>query len=260
MSILEKIVSDKRADVAMLKNEVPVELMRQLAESMPRPQSLSRALRGEGLKLIAEIKRASPSKGILAENIDPVKLARLYAGNGAAAISVITEKNYFMGDISYISSIKTDLGSSCPPLIRKDFILEPYQIYESRARGADALLLIAAALSWEQLKELLVLGHELELECLVEVHNESELATALDCGAGIIGINNRNLDTFEVNLKTTHRLRPLVPDTCVVVSESGFASRQDVNFIKGLNVNAILVGEAFVKTLDVPSKIRELMS
>ncbi len=259
MSILKDIIRDKRAEVAALKADAPLEEMRRLALNTRAPKSLGRALSGDKLKLIAEIKKASPSKGLLAPNLDAVNLAKIYTRNGAAVISVITEKNYFQGDISYLASIKKALGPPCPPLLRKDFIFEPYQVYETRARGADGLLLIAAALNRAELASLLSLSHKLQLDCIVEVHNKKELQAALECGAEIIGINNRNLDTFEVNLDTTRLLIPLIPGNCTVVSESGFKNHRDVESIRSLGINAILVGEALVTQPDIARKIRELL-
>lgn len=259
MSVLLKILEDKRVELAGLKTGKKLKQIKELAENTRPPKSLSRILAGNGIKLIAEVKKASPSRGLLSTHFDAVALAKIYANNGASAISVITEKNYFQGDISYLKQIKTALGDGCPPLLRKDFIIDPYQVYETRAAGADCLLLIAAALTKDELTSLLELSNRLGLECLVEIHNFKELHTAIDCGASIIGINNRNLDTFEVDLGTTRRLRPLIPDNCIVVSESGFNNRQDVLGIKDLDINAILVGSALVTSTDIALKMRELL-
>jgi len=189
------------------------------------PLDFALALSGDRTRLIAEVKRASPSRGVLCPDFNPVELAKSYAQGGAAAISVLTEANYFEGSIDHLAAIREETRL---PLLRKDFIFDPYQVYESRAYGADALLLIVAILSQEQLGELLSLSHSLGLNCLVEVHNEDEVERALLTQAKIIGINNRNLNTFTVDINTTRRLRPLIPQERIVVSESGIRSRSDV--------------------------------
>ena len=206
--------------------------------------------------MIAEIKQASPSRGMLSPNLNPTDLAKTYADGGAAAISVLTEVNYFMGSIDHLAAIREIVKL---PLLRKDFIFDPYQVYESRAHGADALLLIAAILSQEQLKGLLMLSHSLGLKCLVEVHNETEVERALLSGAEIIGINNRDLNTFIADINTTRRLRPFIPKEKIVVSESGIRGRSDIEKLKECEVNAILVGEALVTVGDVLTKMKELL-
>jgi indole-3-glycerol phosphate synthase (EC 4.1.1.48) len=175
------------------------------------------------------VKQASPSRGILHPNFNPVELAKVYAQGDAAAISVLTEANYFKGNIDYLPAIREAINL---PLLRKDFIFDPYQVYESRAYGADALLLIVAILEQEQLKELLLLSHSLGLKCLVEVHTENEVGRAILSEAEIIGINNRDLNTFAVDINTTHRLRPLIPPRGIVVSESGIRSQKDVEKLR----------------------------
>ena len=221
--------------------------------------NLSQALRGKKPAIIAEVKKASPSKGVLCRDFDPIRIARIYANCGATAISVLTEENYFMGSLSYLKAIRDDLGSKRLPLLRKDFILDPYQVYESRANGADALLLIAAILTPSDLKELLDLSHGLGMECLVEAHNESDLEMALSTGAGIIGINNRDLQTFKVDINITRLLRPLVPPDRLVVSESGIRGPDDMQKMKEWGVSAVLIGEALVAAPDIGAKMRELL-
>ncbi|MGA3094395.1 MAG: indole-3-glycerol phosphate synthase TrpC, partial [Dehalococcoidales bacterium] len=220
--------------------------------------SLSQALRGSGPAIIAEVKKASPSKGVICRDFDPVRIARIYAAGGVSAISVLTEENYFLGSLAHLRAIRADLGNTRPPLLRKDFIVDPYQVYESRANGADALLLIAATLTPGRLKKLLDLSHELGMECLVEVHNETELATVLSTGARIIGINNRDLKTFNVDIRTTERLRLLVPPDRLVVSESGIRGRDDMEKMKEWGVHAVLIGEALVSAPDIGERMREL--
>ena len=220
------------------------------------PLDFALALGGNHTRLIAEVKRASPSRGILCPDFNPVELAKSYAQGGAAAISVLTEANYFDGSIDHLAAIREEIRL---PLLRKDFIFDPYQVYESRAYGADALLLIVAILSQEQLEELLWLSQNLSLSCVVEVHNQAEVERALLSQAKIIGINNRNLDTLAVDINTTQQLRPLIPREKIVVSESGIKSREDIVKLKGWGVNVVLVGEALVTTADVPSKMGELI-
>jgi len=253
--MLNKIITSKSEEIERRKKTLPLSHLEEYIASRKSPLDFASALKGNNIRLIAEIKQASPSRGILRANLNPAELARTYVEGGAAAISVLTEANYFNGSIDHLAAIREVVEL---PLLRKDFIFDPYQIYESRAYGADALLLIAAILSQKQLEELLSVSHSLGLKCLVEVHNESEVARALLSGAEIIGINNRDLKTFTVDLKTTYRLRPLIPKEKVLVSESGIKSRKDIEKLEEWGVNAILVGEALVTADDVLGKMREL--
>ncbi len=253
--MLGRIITDKRDEVEQRKKSVPLATLEERLTRRQAPLDFAGALRGDGTRLIAEVKRASPSRGLLCPEFDPVKLAKTYAANGAAAISVLTEANYFQGSLDHLAAIRKEVAL---PLLRKDFIFDPYQVYESRAYGADALLLIVAILGQGQLGELLSLSHKLGMDCLVEVHNEAEVARALDSGAEVIGINNRDLKTFKVDIKTTRRLRPLIPAGYTVVSESGIRSGENVAELKGWGINAILVGETLVTAADIPSKIREI--
>jgi indole-3-glycerol phosphate synthase len=255
-TILDKIVADKKRDVAQKKRSVPLSLLKERI-ARHKPLDFTAALRGNGLKLIAEIKKASPSRGLLCPDFKPVEMAQIYAQNGAAAISVLTEVNHFQGSLEYLSAIRDSVSL---PLLRKDFIFDEYQIYESAVSGADALLLIAAILSPEQLAELLELSQSLGLACLVEVHDEHEVEKALQSGAEIIGINNRYLKTFKTDIETTRRLRALVPHGKIVVSESGINHGDDVIKLKAWGVNAMLVGEALVTAKDIASMIKELMA
>jgi len=255
-AILDKIMADKKLEVEEKKQLLPLSALKERI-ARRKPLDFAAALRGKGIKLIAEVKKASPSRGVLCPDFDPVALAKIYAQNGAAAISVLTEVNYFKGSLKHLVEIR---GAVSIPLMRKDFIYDEYQIYESAAYGADALLLIVAILSPEQLMELMELSRSLGLDCLVEVHNEEELFTALLAGAEIIGINNRDLNTFRVDTNTTRRLRMLIPDENIVVSESGIHNSDDMKKMKECKVNAVLVGEALVTASDIPAKIRELMS
>ena len=235
---------------------MPLSLLKRHVVPKDAPIDLARSLSGDSIRLIAEVKQASPSRGVLCPNFDPVALARTYAQGGAAAISVLTETKYFQGSINDLAAIREEVEL---PLLRKDFIFDPYQVYESYAYGADALLLIAATLSQEQLEEFLALSRSLGLSCLVEVHDENEVEMALRSGAEIIGINNRDLNTFTVDINTTQRLRSLIPPEKIVVSESGIDSRTDVEKLKGWGVNAALVGEALVTASDIPARMREFI-
>ena len=257
--ILQEIVSDTRLELENSRRHLPLKELEKMALEQPPPLDLASALRGGSIKLIAEIKEASPSRGIIRHDFDPLEIAQTYASNGAAAISVLTEPKYFKGNIDYITQIRDKLGDKRIPLLRKDFILDRYQIYQSRAYGADSLLLIVAILEPDELKELLSLSHKLGMKCLVEVHSEDELDTALGSDAGIIGINNRDLNTFEVDLATTERLRPLVPLDRMVVSESGIKNRHDMKKLKEWGVDAALIGEALMSSPDIAAKIRELL-
>ena len=257
--ILDRIVADNRLELEARKKASPLAEVKKLAGETAPPVDFAAALRGDGVKLIAEVKKASPSRGIIRADFNPVEIARVYASNGAAAISVLTEHGYFQGSLDYLKEIANALREGRIPLLRKDFIFDPYQVYESRACGADALLLIVAILSPERLKELLGLSWELGLNCLVEVHNEAELEIALDSGAMVIGINNRDLTTFEIDIGTTERLRRLIPAGRIVVSESGIANRSDMERLKSLDVNAVLVGEALMSAPDIAAGMKELL-
>lgn len=256
--ILEKIVAATRRELEEAKMSLPLAEVKRLSQDQPPALDFAAALIGGGIKLIAEIKKASPSRGVIRTDFDPVALARVYADNGAAAISVLTETKYFQGSLSHLKAVKAALGRRQLPLLRKDFIFDPYQVYQSRSYGADALLLIVAVLRPGELKALLELSHQLGMHCLVEVHNEVELEIALESEAKIIGINNRDLTTFTVDLATTERLRPLIPRDRLVVSESGIKSRRDVERLEKLRVNAVLIGEALMTAPDVAARIKEL--
>ncbi|MFH1662695.1 MAG: indole-3-glycerol phosphate synthase TrpC [Chloroflexota bacterium] len=257
--ILQKIVNDTRLELENIKKRLPLEKLEKMAIEQTVPLDLASALWGGDVKLIAEIKKASPSRGVIRDDFDPLKIAKTYASNGAAAISVLTEPKYFQGSLDYLKRVGDELGNKRIPLLRKDFIFDPYQVYQSRAYGADSLLLIVAVLEPEKLKELLSLSHRLGMKCLVEVHNEAELEIALGSSAGIIGINNRDLNTFEVDLATTERLRPLIPSDRIVVSESGIKNRNDMEKLKVWGVNAALVGEALMSSPDIADKMRGLL-
>jgi len=254
--MLDEIIARKREEVEHRKKILPLaQLRKRIAQQKP-PLNFALALKGKHMGLIAEVKQASPSRGILSKNFNPVELATSYAQGGANAISVLTEVNYFKGSIDYLAAIREAVEL---PLLRKDFIFDPYQVYESRAYGADALLLIVAILNQEQLQGLLSLSHSLGLKCLVEVHNKTEVERALLSRAEIIGINNRDLNTFTVDINTTRQLRPLIPQQKIVVTESGIKSRNDIEKLKEWGVNAVLIGEALVTANNILTKMKELM-
>jgi indole-3-glycerol phosphate synthase len=254
--ILDRIIADKKQELESVKQKVPLAALREQAAGR-KTMDFAGALSGNGIKLIAEVKKASPSRGLLCPDFQPVALAQTYAQNGAAAISVLTEAKYFQGRLEYLTAIRQAVSI---PLLRKDFIFSPYQVYESAAFSADAILLITAILSQGQLQELLELSSKLGIQCLVEVHNEEELVTALLTGAEIIGINNRDLDTFNVDTGVTRRMRLLVPEGIIVVSESGISNKNDMKKMRECKVDAVLVGEALVTAPDIPGKMKELMS
>ncbi len=256
ITILDKIVTEKRQELEQKKRSLPVSALKERLTRRKSRFDFASALSGSSLRLIAEVKKASPSKGVLCPDFNPVELAKTYAQHGAAAISVLTETNHFQGSLEYLAAIREEVNI---PLLRKDFIFDSYQVYESAAFGGDALLLIAAILSREQLKDLLALSRSLGLGCLVEIHDENEVEKALLSGAKIIGINNRDLNTFSVDINTTRRLRPLIPEGRIVVSESGINNRDDVKKIKEWMVNAVLVGEALVTAGNIPAKMEELI-
>ena len=273
MSVLAEIIAHKKMEVAALD----AQSLRDAAETSPAPRDflaalspLPFALRGattdlrgaqskRGVRLIAELKRASPSKGILAPHLDLFQVADIYAQNGASAISVLTDEKFFMGKLETLRELRF-IRKSALPLLRKDFIVDKVQLYESRANGADAILLIAAALTDDQhLADLHALALELGLTPLVEVHDEAETERVLKLkDVRLIGINNRNLSTFDVSLETTERIRPVIPDEITVVAESGIFTAQDVERLAQANVDAILVGEALVTANDIGAKVREL--
>lgn len=215
------------------------------------------ALKAEGIRIISEVKKASPSKGVIREDFDPVEIAGIYEANGAAAISVLTDEKFFQGSLDYLKAIRAE---SDLPLLRKDFTLGEYDVYEARASGADAVLLIAAILEEIELHGLLTLADRLGLAALVEVHNEEEMEIALGTGATLIGVNNRDLGSFHTDIETTKRLASMVPSDCVLISESGINSKEDILFLKDCGADAFLIGEALMREDDIGAKLKELIS
>lgn len=255
---LDEIVVHSRQDLEARKSKLPMENVRRLALELPPPLDMAAALCGDRVRLIAEVKKASPSRGVIRHDFDPVAIARSYADGGASVISVLTEGRYFGGSLNHLKDVREAVVNRLP-LLRKDFVQEPYGVYESRAYGADGLLLIVAILEAERLVELMELSRKLGMSCLVEVHNQAELGIALGSGARIIGINNRDLETFDVDINTTERLRPLIPEDRIVVSESGIKSRDDIEKMARLAVDAVLVGEALVSAADITARLKELL-
>ena len=256
-SILDKIVAKKREELADAMRAVPMESLRDAIAARPPALDFAAALRGPGISLIAEVKKASPSKGLLREDFRPTELAATYHQNGAAAISVITD-GHFLGEPAHLTAVKESGASGDAPVLRKDFLFDPYQVYEARAIGADTFLLIVDILSATQLAQLIGLGKSLGMTPLVETHDAGQIATAVACGAEVIGINNRDLHTFVTDLATTETLAPLVPKDRVIVSESGISTPQDLARLEPFGVNAVLVGEALVTADDTAAKVRSL--
>lgn len=257
MTILDQIVRDKREELARRQHATPhaqlVEQCRSLAPTRDFEAALAPA--PGRVRVIAEVKKASPSRGVLAADFDASALAASYAAHGAAAISVLTDEKYFQGRLELLGEIRTRVAT---PLLRKDFVIDEYQVWESRAAGADAILLIVSILDDRRLGELHAAAKGLGLAALVEVHTAEELDRALAIGARVIGINNRDLRTFETHLETTLALAPSIPPGPIVVSESGFFTAADVRRVVAAGAHAILVGEALVKAGDVGAKLREL--
>jgi len=254
---LKDILAKKKERIAQAKASVSADALKEAAGGVPGALSLSQAInRPRQLSLIAEIKKASPSRGLIQQDFDQRRIAGIYKEAGVQAVSVITEEDFFQGSPAFIKEVKEIIAV---PVLRKDFIVDPYQIYESRALGADAVLLIAAALTMDQLEELSGLASSVGMECLVEVHTEKELKKVLKARPALLGINNRDLHTLAIDLKTTEKLFPLMPRDKTVVVESGLASRADVLFLKVLGVNAVLIGHAFLESPDIRRKIEEMM-
>jgi indole-3-glycerol phosphate synthase len=261
MSILDEIFTHKRTEVALARKRLSVEDLESAIKGLPAPPDFATALKGEtgsAPRLIAEVKYRSPSKGILCPDFDHLRLARTYAENGAAAISVLTDEKYFGGSLDYVRNI-ADLKLGIP-LLRKDFIFDRYQLLEARAAGASAVLLIVAMLKPTQLRNLLTATHELELEALVETHKSDEVEQALDAGSRIIGVNNRDLHTFNVSLETSLQLRPQIPSDVVMVAESGIHTTDDVARLAAAGVDAMLIGEGLVTAPDVGAKVQEFVN
>jgi indole-3-glycerol phosphate synthase len=257
MGLLEEIVAQKRTAVAGRRGAVPRRVLEARAATLPPPRSLAAALTpraGEPPRLLAELKRASPVAGVLAQGFDPIPLAPQYVSAGAAALSVLTDP-HFLGSLTDLAAVRATVDC---PILEKDFVLDEYQVWEARATGADAVLLIVAILDSGRLADLHAAAKGLGLSVLVEVHDEAELEAAASLGAGLIGINNRDLTTFRTDLGTTERLGPRAPVGACVVSESGIRTRADVRRVAAAGAHAVLVGEALSRSGDPAGKVREL--
>jgi len=258
-SVLACIVETKRAELAKAQAEAPLASWIDALADLPPTRDFAAAVKrgpGEPIRVIAEVKKASPSKGVIRPDFDPVAIARAYADAGAAAVSVLTDRDYFQGDLAYLDRVRAAVDV---PLLRKDFTIDPYHVYEARRHGADAVLLIAAVLDDGELKGLAELAASLGLAALVEVHTEAELERALGCGARLVGINNRDLGTFATTLSTTYRLLKGLPEPVVRVSESGIDSRAQVAELEAAGLDAVLVGESLMRRADVGAALRELL-
>ncbi len=247
--LLDEIMAWKRQEVSARMEMRPETDLQALVGFSPAPHDFAAALARPGVSLIAEVKRASPSKGLIAKDFDPIDLAFTYVDGGASAISCLTDSRFFQGKLEYLTAIKEAFRQQgiTTPILRKDFIFHPYQVLEARVAGADAILLILAVLNDSEYHQLLAYARELGMEALVEVHNEYELTRALSASPRVIGVNNRNLRTFEVDMNTTARLRPLTPRNVLLVAESGIRGARDVVALKETGVDAILVGETLVR-------------
>jgi indole-3-glycerol phosphate synthase len=257
MSILDEIVAHKRQELGQRRREVSRGELERRSAARPAPRDFTRALTPEpgGVRLLAEVKKASPSRGVLAESFDPLALAEVFAANGAAALSVLTDEKYFQGSLEFLTAIRDRVET---PILRKDFTLDEYQVWEARAAGADAVLLIVSILDGARLRDLQQVATGLGLAALVEAHTASEIDVALTAGAFIVGINNRDLKTFETRIETSLELLPLIPRDVIAVSESGFFSADQVRKVVAAGAHAVLVGEALVRAPDVAGKVREL--
>jgi indole-3-glycerol phosphate synthase len=255
--ILDEIVVKRQIqlekEIAAISRE---EMKRSAMAACATPtRGFAKALKGEGLAIIAEVKKASPSKGLIQPDFRPAQTAVAYEENGASAISVLTEEAYFLGSSDDLKAVRQVVEL---PILRKDFIFDDYQIYEARVIGADAVLLIAAVLDDDALKSFMALAASLDLDALVEVHDEVEMSRAVTCGARLIGINNRNLKTFEVDLKTTEKLIPMVPEDAICVSESGVSSAADIRTLAAWGADAVLVGETLMRSKDTGNTLQTL--
>lgn len=255
--ILSKIIEHKRREVEEAKRSKPIEeLIKEANAYCVRSSFKKNISRPHHINLIAEIKKASPSKGILRGDFNPTKIATTYQANGASAISVLTDERFFEGKLEYIKKVKESVSL---PILRKDFIIDEYQVYESVVAGADAILLIAELLSSNEMVGLYNLAESLGLDVLMEVHTEEDVEKALSTGGDIIGMNNRDLHNFKVDLSVTQKLIRMIPQGKIKVSESGIKTYEDVMFLKSLGVNAVLIGEAFMEAGDIAARMREIL-
>ncbi|UCD84399.1 MAG: indole-3-glycerol phosphate synthase TrpC [Deltaproteobacteria bacterium] len=259
---LDEIVEHKRKELKEVKRKIPLTELEKKLTDLPPTKGFKKVFKSSTLdnepitRIIAEIKKASPSKGIIRDDFDPVKIARVYEKEGAVAISVLTESNYFKGCNEHLRLIRDAVEI---PLLRKDFIFDEYQVYEARVCGADAVLLISAILEINELKNLIRLSRDLGLDCLLEVHNQEELKKVLATEGEIIGINNRDLHSFKVDVNTTLKLIPQTPRGITIISESGISNREEIVKLQKAGVDGFLIGEALIREQDIGSKLKELL-
>jgi indole-3-glycerol phosphate synthase len=258
LNILEKIIQTKKKELRNYTDDY-IKQLEIKAERRTSVKDFKGSLKSEGINIIAEVKKASPSKGIIREDFNPVEIAKIYEKNGAKAVSVLTDKQYFQGDIKYLEEISKTVNI---PVLRKDFIIEKKQILEAYAFGADSFLLIAKVLTKEEMEELIKYGRKFGLEPLVEIHSEEEGIKSINAGAKIVGINNRNLETFEVDINLSKKLAPELKKLGaeVVVAESGISSKNEILELKKYQVDAFLIGESLMKEKDIGAKLRELLN
>ncbi|MBN1871417.1 MAG: indole-3-glycerol phosphate synthase TrpC [Candidatus Omnitrophica bacterium] len=259
--ILNKIIEEKKKEIDGKKAQTPIAAVIDEADRLKSERkhnffkhSISKPHK---IHLIAEVKKASPSAGVIRRDFDPLKIASIYEANGASAISVLTDEKFFKGSLSHLEAIKKNVSV---PVLRKEFVIDEYQIYESVCAGADALLLIADLLSPEELKRFLAICESYSMDALVEIHSEEDAEKAMNTGCAIIGINNRNLHSLKVDVKTTPRLLKMISEDKIIVSESGIHDRKDIQYLLSLGINAVLIGEALMASDDIGSKIRDLLS
>ena len=257
MSVLDRIFARKAEEVAIAKSRVPLADLKKMAADSEPPRGFKKALQeAPGLALIAEVKKASPSKGVIRADFDAVEIAKTYEGAGAQCLSVLTDEHYFQGSAENLQRARAAVSLPC---LRKDFLNDPYQVYEARAWGADALLLIVASLEVGQLRDLQALAKELGMDALVEVHTEEESERALGAKAQMIGVNNRNLSDFTTSLSTSERLIPMIAPHALAVSESALETRADLDRVEAAGAKAALIGTTFCAAPDIESKVKEVM-
>ena len=255
--ILSKIIEEKRKEIERARRHVPLNDLMEKARTLSLRSTFKKHISRKGhINLIAEVKKSSPSKGLIRADFDPVKIALTFQTYGASAISVLTDEKFFEGKLEYLRHVKERVTI---PVLRKDFIIDEYQVYESAANGADAILLIANILTQEELNRFYCLAKDIGMDILVEAHNEEDVEKALKSQATIIGINNRDLSTFSVDMAVTQRLLRLIPGTKTIVSESGIETYEQVMYLKSLGVNAVLIGETFMRAENIGEKVRELI-
>ncbi len=253
-TILEKIVNFKKVEIEKRKNFTPLESF--IDKINEEKRDFKKSLKNKNITIISEIKKHSPSRGVLRENFDYISIAKEYEKGGASAISILTDAKFFWGRNEYLSEVKTEVNL---PVLRKEFIIDEYQIYQSAHIGADAILLIAKILEFKQLEKFVDLAHKLKMACLVEIDSQKELQKALSTPAEIIGINNRNLNTFQTSIEKSLNLKKFIPEDRISVSESGIKNRKDIIELEKANFDSVLIGEALIKEKEIGKKLRELL-